>query len=282
MPRRVQPRITSEMKRRSVDATTARRRSRHCDDPKLHELTDDPVQVSQYVAATDPEKIGHDIVAADVLDALTLLEWSRAHVPALPGFYEELEHRLLEQGRAVRLTFKAMAVPLGLGSPQAVEQRLLRGRNATRGGARREQAERAARRYRADQRNAPAPQAIGDAAWAARYAGELLECVTLLRAYREPLLAAIANTEDEDQTLLQPDIMLEILFDCADRVSQCHPADYVSRVEALGAQSRTLLPSLEQAAASEPLLRQEARLAEALGRLRLLATTYPNTSVRPN
>jgi hypothetical protein len=274
VPRRNQPRITPEMKRRSVDAIAARRHSRRCDDPKLAELTDDPVQIARYVAETDPERIGHDIVAADVLDALTLLEWSRAHVPALPWVYEDIEHRLLEQGRVVRLTYQAMAAPLGLRSPQAVEQRLLRGRNAADGGPRREQVERASRRAAAERPAAHRSQSGGDATLVASYAGELHDCVAMLRAYREPMLTAVAKISQGDEALIQPEIMLEILLDGAERISQPQSTDYVDRVEALAAQSRTLLPSLERAAASDPQLRQEPRLAEALGRLRLLTRSY--------
>jgi hypothetical protein len=166
--------MTGQRTRRHVTHTDAceavrniaERRHRH-GDPDEEKLPDQPLAVVEYVLTCQQVHAG--VLAEDVLDALTLLEYAREHVPAIPARLDRHEHDLLVTGVGAGLSLSALAAPLGLRSRQAVEHRILRHRSAERGGLRHEVAERQAR---------AAEQA--EHRWCRRHGPRLVAAATLL------------------------------------------------------------------------------------------------------
>lgn len=138
------------------------------------------------------QQVHAGVLAEDVLDALTLLEYAREHVPAIPARLDRYEHELLTMGVRAGLSLSALAVPLGLRSRQAVEHRMLRHRSAERGGPRHEVAERQARAAEQAERS-----------WCQRYGPRLVAAATLLLDQAEGFAAAgLAEDLDDLATTL--------------------------------------------------------------------------------
>ncbi|MFC7650669.1 hypothetical protein ACFQX6_67660 [Streptosporangium lutulentum] len=115
--------VSDEARRRAVNAILDRRR--HVDDPDLEKATDDPLDLVNYVLKH--QRASRKAIRADVLDALTLLEWARRRAAVVLGTLDRLEHQLLELGITVGLQLTEMGVPLGC-RKTTVHNRLMRGR----------------------------------------------------------------------------------------------------------------------------------------------------------
>jgi hypothetical protein len=165
----------------AIDAIGERRA--RCDDPGRAALpaaprdegvATEPLEVAEYVLGHT--RVPRRVLAADVLDALLLVEFSRLKVPATPGTLDFLEFKLLTLGMAAGLSLTEMAVPLGVKHRQTVEQRMVRYASGMRGADRTPHAERAARKEKVARR-----------AWLRRNGPGAVRNVDLLLAHSDDL-----------------------------------------------------------------------------------------------
>jgi transcriptional regulator with XRE-family HTH domain len=138
MPSRVLLEIDERQAATLVAAVLDRRRDKG--DPDLALATDDVLGVVRHVIRH--RRVAMQVLRQDTLDALELLEFARARLPALPGVYDALEYNLLEKRRGAGLSLADIADRLKV-SRQAVDLRMRRGRAASDGLSRSEHADRA-------------------------------------------------------------------------------------------------------------------------------------------
>lgn len=186
MAKRAQPKITRKAADQAIDAIAARRD--RCGDPArelLPVVVEEAVEAARYVA--DHPAVPADVLAADTVDALTLLTYARARLPVHAASAEKLEHRLLLLGVAAGVPLKALGAPLGVASRQGAENRLLRHEAAERGLPRTDTAGRAAIR-----------QEIRLSTWTAAHGHRVLGAARLLLAHRSELAARLEDPTDLD------------------------------------------------------------------------------------
>jgi hypothetical protein len=221
MPRRTVLPVTSAAAAAAAARIAERRRA--CDDPDLERLSDAPLEVVDYVLAC--RQVPREVLAADVLDALVLLERARAAVPATQGRLDRAEAGLLDAAAAAGVPLSRIANRLGLASRSAVLHRRQRLAAAARGGPRRETHERAARRAEDAQ-----------AAWLARHGGELLAATGELVAARAVFTGELAEE-------------VAHIGETAGRVPAPAAADYVTKMGYLASRLRLFLTGLDDSAA---------------------------------
>lgn len=122
-------------------------RRRRADDPLLSRASDDIPSLLRYVADTTTRHVPAAVLREDVLDALELLEYARARIPAMPGVWDGLEYRLLSMRRRVQLSLQDVADRLQI-TRYAVDARERRGAAADKGLLRTPVADRAERTSR--------------------------------------------------------------------------------------------------------------------------------------
>jgi hypothetical protein len=213
-------RTQREITRSEADAAVQRiinRRTR-LEDPDLEQASDVPLEAVEYVLKC--QRVPNEVLRADILDALVVLEYARVHVPATPRQLDRLEYGLLTAGRDAELNYSQLARALGLRTRQAAEHRLLRLASAARGQRRHENAERAARRT--DDREVD---------WFVRYGNDLRGGAAKLIAIREHVDDELAETLDElDETLTS--------------IPAVGAPGFLKRMQTLSARLRLLLPDL--------------------------------------
>jgi hypothetical protein len=232
-------------------------RRRICDDPDLHLLSDEPLEMVEYVA--ERQRIPTEVLAADVLDALLLLEYVRRAVPAIPRVLDRLERRLLVGGAEVGLTYQQMAKPLGLRSKQAVEHRIRRQASAERGGRRDERADRLFRRAEAAQ-----------AAWVARHAAALLVATAAVVAGRDRFVAA--GLEDDVDQIAESAAMIF-------PTEQAGDARHLEAIRRLAARLRRLAADVEdwERCARPGTVGELTSLADMMAPIRALVADHQRT-----
>ncbi|MFF1613541.1 hypothetical protein ACFVYA_37745 [Amycolatopsis sp. NPDC058278] len=176
MPPRTTRSIPIEEAQRALAHLRARRTvPRNSDEPRR-----EMIDMIRHVARSTP-RAGQQHVRDDVVDALTLLEFSRLHVPALPGELDELEAEVAIVARKVaKMSLADLAQHLGL-SRQGVDHRIRRQSAASEGLPRSEVADRWRRRT---------------IAWLSKYGFELQLLAVNLVAQRNIL------DEEDDRELL--------------------------------------------------------------------------------
>lgn len=143
MPPRKLLEVSPTRAARLVDEILDRRR--RADDRDLPRASDDVVELIRYVATC--RRVKPHILHADTLDALELLEYARAQLPAGPGVWDRLEQQLLEGRRGALLSLADIAERLGT-TRQAIDARARRAAAAEKGLRRSEVADRAERKAR--------------------------------------------------------------------------------------------------------------------------------------
>ncbi|WP_344952787.1 hypothetical protein [Sphaerisporangium flaviroseum] len=187
-------------------------------DPDLEQASDAPLEAVAYVLAC--QRVSIEVLRADIVDALLVLEYARTNVPATPRELDRLELGLLTAGRTTGLSFGELASALGLRSRQAAEHRLLRLASAARGERRHETAERAARRTTDREFD-----------WFTRYGRDL----------RQGAAALVARREVADEELAE---MLADLAQTLASIPAAGAAGYLGRMQILAARLRLLLADL--------------------------------------
>lgn len=122
-------------------------RRRRAADPLLSRAADDIPSLLRYVADTTTRQVNAAVLREDVLDALELLEYARARIPAMPGVWDGLEYRLLSMRRGVQLSLQDVADRLQV-TRYAVDARARRGAATDKGLLRTPVADRAERASR--------------------------------------------------------------------------------------------------------------------------------------
>ncbi len=174
--------MTSERARDAIEAILARRA--RVDDPNLAQASDEPNELVGFVLAG--RRVPGAVLRADVLDALLLTVHIRQRLPHRPAALDRMEADLLTLGASLGLTLRQMAVPLGLRSRQAVQQRHARLLAAAHGGLRDPRAHSACLRAEA-----------AEAAWSRRHGATLLRAVQALLDRRGQWPAELAQDLDE-------------------------------------------------------------------------------------
>ncbi|MFD8565189.1 hypothetical protein ACFV1N_48675 [Streptosporangium canum] len=162
--------VVSETEGRAAIMQIVDRRER-VGDPDFERISDAPLELVTYVLTH--RRVPPEVLKDDALLCLRILHCARPRVRALPGEIDGLEVRVLHMGKEHGLTYRQLAVPMGM-SHQGVENLLLRHASGQRGNVRHESLERAARK--ADAREVD---------WRTRYGRRLLAGAARLLAATE-------------------------------------------------------------------------------------------------
>src|SRR5258708_18218254 len=112
MPGRTRRHVSQTEAAEAADEIAERRRTNN--DPDLESFSHEPLAAVEYVLTKQQVHAG--VLAEDVLSALTLLEFARGNVPAIPKMLDGYEYDLLTLGMRFGVSLSAMAKELGLAS----------------------------------------------------------------------------------------------------------------------------------------------------------------------